>query len=84
MPKYGRGLNREIVEAVNRGEMSEPFGIRDVKEFARRRGWNVPDSYSNVALANAASPEHSQMYKKYFYQVGEGRYRLREEFRGSI
>ena len=33
MPKYGRGLNREIVEAVNRGEMSEPFGIRDVERI---------------------------------------------------
>jgi len=34
MPKYGRGLNREIVSAVNRGIIVEPFGTPEIKKFA--------------------------------------------------
>ncbi|CCQ93867.1 conserved hypothetical protein [[Clostridium] ultunense Esp] len=74
MTKYGRGLNREIYLAVKSGEIVEPFGILEVKEFVNRKGWSVPDSYINVCLANAASKNHSPTYKKYFESIGEGKY----------
>jgi hypothetical protein len=35
-----------------------------------------------VALANAASDDHSPSYRKYFRSVGRGRYRVRDEYRG--
>lgn len=74
MAKYGRGLNKEIYLAVKSGEVVEPFGIAEIKEFVNRRGWSVPKNYINVCLANAASKNHSPTYKKYFKSVGEGQY----------
>lgn len=35
MAKYGRGLNREIVAAFNRGKMNQPFCAASVRGFAR-------------------------------------------------
>lgn len=83
MPKYGRGLNREVVGAMNRGVIREPFGIADVRSFASSNGWDIPDSYVNTTLANAASSGHSHTYKKYFVRTIEGKYKIREEFRGE-
>ncbi len=83
MAKYGRGLNREIVAAVNRGEIPERFTIREVKAFASNNGWMIPDTYTTVTLANAASMSHSPTYKKYFEALGGGEYRLLPEFKGS-
>lgn len=82
MPKYGQGLNREIVGAVNRGAIREPFSVRDAVNFAHSRGWYPPETYTRVTLANATSETHSETYGKYFYRVAEGLYRVREEFRG--
>ena len=81
MPKYGRGLNREIVAAVNRGAILEPFGVREIIDYAAGRGWHPPESYTRSTLANASSGAHSQTYKKYFEALGEGRYALRPEYR---
>ena len=83
MAKYGRGLNREIVGGLNRGLVSEPFNISSAKKFASERGWDVPETYINVALANGSSSEHSGTYKKYFRSMGEGRYTVLEEYRGN-
>ena len=83
MPKYGRGLNREVVGAVNSGAVSEPFDISSIASFAVQKGWNVPRTYLNVALANGASAQHSQTYKKYFYSVGSGSYKLLSTYRGK-
>lgn len=74
LAKYGRGLNKEIYLAVKSGEINEPFGIEEVKELVNRKGWNVPDSYINVCLANGSSKNHSLTYKKYFKSTGEGKY----------
>lgn len=82
MAKYERGLNREIVAAVNRGGLNEPLTVATVREFVMRRGWNVSDSYLVVALANGASARHSASYRKYFEALGNGGYRVRREFRG--
>ena len=38
MPKYGRGLNREIVGAVNQGIIVEPFSVSDIRHFAKDAG----------------------------------------------
>ena len=81
MPKYGRGLNREIVAAVNRGDIVEPFGVREIMSYAAGRGWDPPESYTRSTLANASSDVHSQTYKKYFHALGEGRYEVRPEYR---
>lgn len=74
MAKYGKGLNKEIYLSVKSGEITEPFGISEVKELVNIKGWNVPDSYINVCLANAASENHSPTYRKYFESVGDGKY----------
>jgi hypothetical protein len=57
LPKYGRGLNREIVGGVNRMIIKEPFSKRDIKIFTKTMSWDIPD---------AASEKHSLTYKKYF------------------
>lgn len=82
MAKFGRGLNREIVAAVNRGELSEPLTVSTIREFVRRRGWPVRESHLRVTLANAASIRHSPTYRKYFEALGDGRYQVRREYRG--
>ncbi len=85
MPKYGRGLNREVVAAVNEGSISEPFSVREVRALIMRKGWKPgpPEEYIVVALANGASESHSPTYKKYFLSAGEGRYKLRGQYKGS-
>ncbi|MBN2429402.1 MAG: hypothetical protein JXK94_13795 [Deltaproteobacteria bacterium] len=85
MAKYGRGLNRELVAAVNSGLISEPFAIRDVKHLVREKGWHpeVSDKYINVALVNGSSERPSPTYKKYFTSVGQGLYVLKNQFKGD-
>jgi hypothetical protein len=76
MPKYGRGLNREIAIAVRERRITEPFSAADVRRYVQSRGWVVPDTYITVCLANGASEMHSNTYKKYFKPIGEGMYKL--------
>jgi hypothetical protein len=38
--KYGRGLNREVVAAVNRGELAEPLTTDTVRQLAA--SWPSP------------------------------------------
>ena len=85
MPKYGRGLNREIVSAVNSGIIREPFTVKDVKRLIRSKDWSPEpkDNYINVTLANAASDKHSVTYKKYFVSLGKGYYRVKNSYRGK-
>ena len=85
MPKYGRGLNRELVAAINKGLISEPFSVKDVRKLIEHKGWlpEPPEQYVTVALANGASDYHSTTYGKYFFSLGDGMYELRPEYRGS-
>ena len=85
MTKYGRGLNREIVAAVNKCQIAEPFSIADVKKKKKMKGWDPSptDNYINVTLANATSEDHSHTYKKYFRSAGKGKYKLRRKYRGE-
>jgi hypothetical protein len=84
MAKYGRGLNREVVSAVNMGIIYEPFSIAQIKEYLASKGWEIPDTYINVCLANGSSKNHSHTYKKYFISVGNGKYRLKQDYVGDI
>lgn len=81
MSKYGKGLNREIVYAVNTGIIKEPFSVSDIKKFIKDRNWDVPQSYLNACLANGSSKSHSLTYKKYFESLGEGEYKLAPKYR---
>ena len=85
MAKYGRGLNRELVAAVNTGKIKEPFSIVDVKKLISLKNWkpSPTKSYINVALANASSQDHSFTYKKYFISLGNGKYKLCDTYRGQ-
>lgn len=83
MTKFGRGLNREVVAAVNRGEIEEPFSVQAVRDLVARRGWPVRENHLLVTLANAASDEHSPTYRKYFVASRRGHYRLRDAYRGA-
>jgi hypothetical protein len=83
MPKYGRGLNREIVGAVNKGIIFEPFRTSDIRQFTASKGWSVPETYINVTLANASSDEHSETYKKFFIRIDDGIYKVKPNYRGS-
>lgn len=82
MAKYGRGLNRELVGAVNSGELTEPLTTASVQRLVELRGWTVSPNIVNVTLANASSDTHSHTFKKYFEPLGGGKYRLRDEYRG--
>lgn len=82
MPKYGRGLNREIVGGVNQGNLSEPFSLADIKKFIAQKSWQVPETYVLVCLANGAATKHSHTYRKYFVSLGNGQYKLTENFKG--
>ena len=85
MAKYGRGLNREIVAAVNSGLISEPFSTDDIRRLVNIKRWNPEptDNHINVTLANGASDSHSVTYKKYFTSIGNGQYKLRTQFRSN-
>ena len=85
MPKYGRGLNREIVGAVNSGLISEPFSIKDIRKLIKAKNWQPgpTENHINVTLANAASDNHSVTYKKYFLSIGDGQYKLRNQYKGN-
>ena len=83
MADYGRGLPREIVAAVNTGEIQEPLSTKDVRSLVSSRGWQTPDSYTNVVLNNCTSEEHSLSYPKYFVKVSRGKFKLKPEYKGQ-
>lgn len=76
MPKHGRGLNKEISIAVKEGKIIEPFSVSDIRTFVSSKGWEIPETYISVCLANGSSETHSSTYKKYFIAVAGGKYRL--------
>ncbi len=84
MPKYGRGLNREIVAEVNGGIIQEPFRVTDVRRMINRKMWKPEptNKYINSCLANASSETHSLTYKNYFQSSGGGAYIVRKKFKG--
>jgi hypothetical protein len=85
MAKYGRGLNREIVAAVNMGIIAEPFSIKDIRKMIKLSNWKPEPSenHINVTLSNGANEQHSITYKKYFICVGDGQYKVKPLFKGK-
>jgi hypothetical protein len=85
MAKYGRGLNREIVAAVNAGLITEPFSTKDIRKLIKQKNWTPEptENHINVTLANATSAEHSLTYKKYFLPVGDGQYKVKPQYKGK-
>jgi len=78
MPKYGRGLGKEIFFAARDGRITQPFSVEDCREFSKSKGWDVPENYIKVVLANSeVGRKHSPTYKNYFIRVSEGKYRVR-------
>lgn len=84
MAKYGRGLNREIVGAVNQGVMDEPFSVVQIRELIALRNWDITEGYITVSLPNGSSITHSSNYKKYFESLGNGQYIVSEQFKGVL
>ena len=82
MAKYGRGLNREIVGAVNQGVMEEPFSVVQIRKLIALRNWDITEGYITVSLPNGSSITHSANYKKYFESLGNGQYIVSEQFKG--
>ncbi len=85
MSTFGRGLNREVVAAVNRGFISEPFSVKDVRLLIREKGWKPEPSekYVIARLAIGANDNHGHTHKKYFHSLGDGLYKLRAEYQGA-
>lgn len=79
--KYGRGLARELVSAVNCGIIGEPFTVDDERRLIQMNGWDVPETMIYPVLYGGASNSHSSMHKKYFFELGNGQFMLRDEFR---
>ncbi len=83
MVKYGRGLGREIYIAARDGEIDEPFSVADCRNHAKSRGWDVPETYMMVCLANGeANRDHSPTYKDFFVRVGDGMYKTNPNYTG--
>jgi len=82
MPKYGKGLGKEIYNAVLKGDISEPFTVNDCRKYTRTRGWDIPETYLRVLLANSEKNRtHSSTYKSYFSRVSEGKYQTNRLFK---
>lgn len=82
MVKHGRGLNREIVGAVNQGVIEEPFSVVQIRELIAQKNWDITEGYITVSLPNGSSITHSSNYKKYFESLGNGQYQILEQFKG--
>lgn len=77
--RYGRGLGRELIAAVNAGEIAEPFGTDELRRLIAKRGWDVPETTVNVFLNNSSNDYATN--GKYFVRVGPGKFKLRPEYR---
>ena len=75
MPKYGKGLGKEIYLAAKKGIILQPFTVSDCRKFVLSKGWDVPESYLKVVLANSERERnHSDNYTDYFSRVSKGKY----------
>lgn len=85
MSKYGRGLNREIVAAINSGIIQEPFSVAQVMKLIKIKQWIPQPSLLdiNVNLSNASSKVQSPTDEKYFRSLDRGLYMLNPEYKGE-
>lgn len=80
MAKYGKGLNKEIVDAINKGEIQKSFGIQDVIVFTKKRGWNISLRHIGASLSNGCGRDYNGALIKYFEHFYHGAYRLDPRF----
>ena len=70
---------------MNAGLITEPFSTKDIRKLIKVKEWQPEptENHINVTLANGASDNHSITYKKYFISVGDGQYKLRNQYKGN-
>ena len=75
MTKYGEGLAKEIVKAVNRGEIIEPITKAKVNQLCEKKKFNYSDDMKGIILSNSEiDATHSPTFKKYFKRINKGEY----------
>jgi hypothetical protein len=79
MPKYGRGMKIEILDAIKKGKLKQPVTTKDIEEYMNINGWYPKKNFVNVFLPNHTNPNHSKTYEKIFQSIGDGKYLLIEE-----
>lgn len=81
MAKHGEGLAKEIVKAVNRGEIIEPITTDKVNQLCEKKKFEYSNHTKGVVLSNSEiDATHSPTYKKYFKKISEGEYILLPQF----
>lgn len=82
MVKYGEGLAKEIVKAVNNGEINEPLTKEKVEKLCDLKNYDYTDNMIGVILSNSEIDAiHSPTFKKYFKKMGRGKYVVLPEYR---
>lgn len=82
MSKYGEGLAKEIVKAVNNGEIQEPLTQEKVKELCKAKNYKCTQNMLNVILPNSEiDAKHSPTFIKYFKRINRGEYVILPEYR---
>ena len=82
MSKYGEGLAKEIVKAVNNGEIQEPLTRKKVKELCKKKDYKCTQNMLNVILSNSEiNANHSPTFIKYFKKINRGEYVILPEYR---
>lgn len=84
MSKYGEGLAREIIKAVNRGDIIEPITYKKIEQFCSNNGLAATENQMRVILSNGTENKHSPTYTKYFERTRRGEYRILSKYRHQI
>ncbi|MBS6025745.1 MAG: HNH endonuclease [Paeniclostridium sordellii] len=82
MAKYGEGLAKEIVKAVNNGEMKEPITIEKIKKLCNDKWgtFEIRTVYSQLRNSSL-NKNYNSNNTSYFLQVNRGKYILLEKYR---
>lgn len=78
VPKYGRGMKVEVVDAIKKGKLTQPINKKKIVQYMNQNGWYPNGNFMNVFLANHSNPNHSKSYEKIFISMGNGEYTLKE------
>lgn len=82
MAKHGDGLAKEIVKAVNIGEIIEPITKNNVNKLCENKKFNYSDDMKGIILSNSeVDATHSPTFKKYFKRIAVGKYVLLQQYR---
>lgn len=85
MAKYGEGLAKEIVKAINNGEITEPLTRKKVEELCMLKNYDYPKNMKNVILSNSEiDAKHSDTFKRYFKRIDKGEYVLLPQYRELV